>query len=78
MGVLGEGGCGWEGWLGVGEGEGNLGVKLRVMAWTPWKVPARMSISLAERWWSGEVLVVGGVGVVVVGGAFCAGMKFRW
>jgi hypothetical protein len=37
------------------EEEEKRGVKLRVMAWTPWKVPARMSMSLAERWWRGEV-----------------------
>ena len=63
---------------------GNLGVRERVMAWTPWKVPARMSISLEERWWRGEVegevwdCVVDGVAVVEAGGPFCAGMKLRW
>jgi hypothetical protein len=64
---------------------GSFGVSERVIACTPWKVPARMSISLEERWWRGEVEdcvvgwgVVDGVVVVDDGGPFCAGMKLRW
>ena len=48
------------------EEEGNRGVKERVMAWTPWKVPARMSMSFAVRCWRGEVWGWGWVVVDVV------------
>ena len=50
VGVVGSGGVRFE-----VEEEGNLGVRERVMAWTPWKVPARMSMSFAVRCWRGEV-----------------------
>ena len=51
VGVVGSGGVRF----GEEVEEGNLGVKERVMAWTPWKVPARMSMSFAVRCWRGEV-----------------------
>jgi hypothetical protein len=66
---------------GAGAEEGNFGVKDRVMAWTPWKVPARMSMSFAVRCWRGEVCVCGvddaefPAGAL---GALCGRMKLRW
>jgi hypothetical protein len=33
------------------EGGGGTGVRVREMAWMPWKVPARMRASLEERFW---------------------------
>lgn len=65
-----------------GAEEGNFGVKDRVMAWTPWKVPARMSMSFAVRCWRGEVCVLGDVEAVEFPagalGALCGGRKLRW
>ena len=65
--------------LGFGAG---IGVRERVMAWTPWKVPARMSMSFAVRCWRGEVWVVDvevlEEEVVLDMGALWGGRKLRW
>lgn len=58
--------------------EGNLGVRERVIACTPWKVPARMSMSFALRCCKGEVCVDVDVGAVGALGELCGAMKLRW